>query len=67
VETACYYPEDGSSRFLRNVSTYQPYYKIGRIMRWVGHTAPITVKIKTHRIVGKKPERGRLLGRPSHG
>jgi hypothetical protein len=33
-------------------------------MRWVGHVAPIMEKINTHRIVGEKPERERLLGRP---
>jgi hypothetical protein len=66
VETACYYPEDGSNRFLRNVSTYLPNYTTGRIMRWVGHMAPIPEKINTPRIVGEKPEKGRLLGRPSH-
>jgi hypothetical protein len=59
-------PEDGSSRFLRNVSTYLPNYTADRIIRWVGNMSSIPEKINTHRIVGKKFERGRLLVRPSH-
>jgi hypothetical protein len=62
METACYYPEDGSSRFLRNVSIYLPNYTTSRIMRWVGNMASIPEKINTHKIVGKKFEREKLLG-----